>query len=119
MVSFAIPRKPAPIQPATNRAALDACELPPESTYSKSRISTGSFLGEAKRVSLHTEARIRELCAQIVSAKTIEDANQAAAQLRIAIDEHVLQAKDTLKDQADILALLEQVAKRSVSPPLT
>lgn len=73
-------------------------------------------MGDPAAMSSQTEARIRELCAQITSAESVDVANRAATELRRALDEHILLAKDSLQDQADILALLEQVAKRAAAP---
>ena len=54
-----------------------------------------------------TAARIRQLCIEIVAAKTEEKVNHLTAELRVALEEHIRWAKDSLTTQATALSLLD------------
>jgi len=53
------------------------------------------------------EVRISELCARAAAATNREDADLILAELRLAIKEHLEQAKARLRPVADAIKLLE------------
>lgn len=60
-----------------------------------------------------SDDRIRELSAQALAAKTQEDVRRIGAELRLALGEHMLLARESLEDQAGIIALLERLSRRA------
>ena len=63
----------------------------------------------------HTEVPIRQLCAQVLAAKTPEEVDRLINELRTALEEHVVSAKDSLEVQASNIAVLDVVAHRGSS----
>jgi hypothetical protein len=63
----------------------------------------------------HTETLIQRLCAKALAAKTPEDIERVVNELRSALEEHVVMAKDSLEGQVSNFALLDAVARKSSS----
>jgi hypothetical protein len=63
---------------------------------------------------LHTEARIRQLSAVALEAKTPADVERIVRELRAALEEHIRLAKDSLEGQASTIAFLNEVAGRTL-----
>jgi hypothetical protein len=60
----------------------------------------------------HTEARIQQLCAEAIAAKSQSDANRIVRELRAAIQEHIQLAKSSLGSQASAIALFDDVSRK-------
>jgi hypothetical protein len=61
----------------------------------------------------YTEGRIRDLCTKALAAKTPDDVERIVTELRSALEEHILLAKDSLEEQVNNFALLNDVAHKS------
>jgi hypothetical protein len=61
----------------------------------------------------YTEVRIRNLCTEALAAKTPDDVKRIVMELRIALEEHIHLAKDSLEGQVNNFALLGDVAHKS------
>jgi hypothetical protein len=66
-------------------------------------------------VPFHTEARIRDLCTEALGAKTKADIERVVTELRIALEEHIHLAKESLEVQVGNFPLLTKVARKSSS----
>jgi hypothetical protein len=64
-------------------------------------------------VPLHTEARIKNLCTEALGAKTRADIERVVTELRNALEEHILLAKQSLEVQVGNFPLLSKVARKS------
>ena len=62
---------------------------------------------------LHTEARIKNLCTEALGAKTRADIERVVTELRNALEEHILLAKQSLEVQVGNFPLLPKVARKS------
>ncbi len=58
----------------------------------------------------HTEARIQQLCREVIAAKTEADVQRILPELRSALQEHIRLAKDSLEAQASTVSLLDSEA---------
>jgi F0F1-type ATP synthase membrane subunit b/b' len=58
-------------------------------------------------VPAHTEAKIHQLCAEALAAKTEADVERIIPQLRAALQEHVRLAKASLEGQVTAIAALD------------
>lgn len=54
------------------------------------------------------------MLALVVTAQ--EDIDQIARELRAALQEHILRAKESLKDQFSVMAVLEHVSRQVAAP---
>jgi hypothetical protein len=68
-------------------------------------------------VPLYTEARIQELCKQILAAKSDEDIERVVPELRAALEEHIRLAKDSLRVQRINIAALDAATGIKTTPP--
>lgn len=66
---------------------------------------------------LHTEARIQQLCEEVIAAQSEADVNRILQELREALQEHVRLAKASLQSQANAVSVLENVAPKLVRSP--
>jgi hypothetical protein len=60
----------------------------------------------------YTEARIQQLCVEAIAAKSQSDVNRIIRELRVALQEHVRLAKDSLGLQASAIAVLNDVSRK-------
>ena len=58
-------------------------------------------------VPAHTEAKIHQLCTEVLAAKTDADVERIIPELRAALHEHVKLAKDSLEGQVSAIAALD------------
>jgi hypothetical protein len=61
-------------------------------------------------VPAHTEARIQELCTEVLAAKTQADVDRVLPELRSALEEHVRLAKESLGTQIATITSLDDAA---------
>jgi hypothetical protein len=61
----------------------------------------------------YTEANIQNLCARALTAKTPQDIDLTAQELRAALEEHILLAKNALEGQLGNFPLLDAIAEGS------
>jgi hypothetical protein len=66
-------------------------------------------------VPLYTESRIKNLCSEALGAKTQADIERVLEELRTALEEHILLAKESLEVQVGNFSLLNKVARKSSS----
>jgi hypothetical protein len=59
-----------------------------------------------------TESRIQQLCAEAITVETQEDVERVMRELRLALNEHIRLAKDSLTAQASVIALTNSVSAR-------
>ena len=64
-----------------------------------------------------TEVRVQRLCKEILAAKTKAEVERILPGLRAALEEHIRRAKDSLKLQANTIALLDELASRDSRKP--
>lgn len=62
---------------------------------------------------VYTEARIQELCAQALAAQGDAEAERILVELRLAIEEHIYYAKNSLEAHASVISVLESHDKPS------
>jgi hypothetical protein len=55
----------------------------------------------------YTENRIKQLCSEVVAARTEAETESLITQLRAALDEHISLAKRSLEVQVSTISLLE------------
>jgi hypothetical protein len=72
-----------------------------------------SLVGHPTEVPRYAEVRIRNLCTEALAAKTPDDVKWIVMELRIALEEHIQLAKDSLKGQVNNFALPGDVAHKS------
>ena len=58
----------------------------------------------------HTEARLRQLCSELLSSKTDAEIDVILPELRSALEEHIRLAKESLELQVSYIAASEPVA---------
>ena len=61
-------------------------------------------------MSARTEARIQQLCTQVLSVKAPSEVDRIIPELRAALEEHISMAKDSLGLQASTIAVLNGLA---------
>jgi hypothetical protein len=62
-----------------------------------------------RRMPAHTEVRIQQLCTEALAAKTQADIERIIPELRVALEEHIKLAKDSLGAQAAVIPVLDAV----------
>ena len=62
---------------------------------------------------VYTEARIQELCAKALAATDHLDAERILVELRLAIEEHIYYAKNSLEAHASVISVLESHTESS------
>ena len=75
------------------------------------------YVGYPTDVPLYTEARIQQLCKQILAAKSDEDIEGVVPELRAALEEHIRLAKDSLRVQRINIAALDAATGIKTTPP--
>jgi hypothetical protein len=55
------------------------------------------------------EERLQELCTQAIEAKTSADVERISSEFRIALEEHISAARESLTAQASTIFLLDSV----------
>jgi hypothetical protein len=63
----------------------------------------------------HTEARIQQLCTEVLTVKSQTDVDRVIPELRAALEEHISLAKDSLAVHASTLAILDGRAGKDAS----
>jgi len=63
-------------------------------------------------VPIHTDARIRELCNDLGSVKTDADIERLLSELREALREHILLARNSLEARMAVVSAIERYAKQ-------
>ncbi len=66
------------------------------------------FVRYRAKVPAHTEAKIKQLCAEALAAKTEADVERILPELREALREHVQLAKSALEGQLSVLAAIDK-----------
>jgi hypothetical protein len=59
----------------------------------------------------HTEARIQQLCTEAIAAKTQADVDRIIPELRLAIEEHIRLAKESLEAQISGITALDAITE--------
>jgi hypothetical protein len=62
-------------------------------------------------VPARTEARIQQLCTEVVAAKTLADVDRILPELRSALEDHVRLAKESLETQIATITSLEAASQ--------
>jgi hypothetical protein len=65
------------------------------------------------RMPAHTAARIQQLCTEALAAKTQADVERILPELRLALEEHIKLAKDSLGSQVKTFAALDAISCQS------
>jgi hypothetical protein len=60
----------------------------------------------------YTEARIQQLCSQILQTENSQETDRVIAELRSALEEHIRLAKESLAAKASTLPLLHPPADK-------
>jgi hypothetical protein len=67
----------------------------------------------------HTDARIQQLCKDALEAKTPEQLEHVIPELRLALEEHIRLAKESLKVQRSSIAARDARSQAKDAPPQT
>jgi vacuolar-type H+-ATPase subunit D/Vma8 len=63
-------------------------------------------------VPIHTDARIRELCNDLGSVRTDADVERLLSELREALREHILLARNSLEARMAVVSAIQRYAKQ-------
>jgi predicted DNA-binding ribbon-helix-helix protein len=63
-----------------------------------------------------TEARIHQLCTEVLAAETQADIERISSELRVALEEHIKLAKDSLKAQVTTITALDAATLQELLP---
>jgi hypothetical protein len=98
-------------------AEPSATQQPKASALGIPLYSSKWYVGYPTDVPLYTEARIQQLCKQILAAKSDEDIEGVVPELRAALEEHIRLAKDSLRVQRINIAALDAATGIKTTPP--
>ena len=68
-------------------------------------------------VPAHTEARIQQLCTEVLAVNSQADVERVIPELRAALEEHISLAKDSLGVHATTIAILNGRAGKDAPKP--
>jgi hypothetical protein len=75
------------------------------------RLDSCLFDSLKKKVTAHTEARLRQICTDLVAAQTDREIDQILPELQLVLEEHIRVAKESLESQAKIISTLDASAQ--------
>ena len=58
-----------------------------------------------------TEKRLRDLCEQVITAKDQPEVERKASELRVALEDHISAARESLSTQASVIPVLDSIAR--------
>jgi len=81
-----------------------------ETLYGLNCIDRADLVRYLTSMPAYTEARIQQLCTEVLSVKTQAEVDRVIPELRAALEEHISLAKESLELQARTLAALNGLA---------